>query len=376
MAETHEFMRPKLVGPRFDGHEIPLDVLRDLAALQDLVVEVAKWQFLEDHQERSRSPRGFTDDIQLTLTGLTAGCVELAIGLCVSEATLPGTVPQNVEYFGKARDRIVDAIGAAGQDQPIIGHLPSRALGYFNQIGRSLRDDEAIEFAPANGRPAVRLTTQARRRLVLASAEEYSGEVEIRGVVPEADQRKMSFQVQTRGDGLLTVPFPTQHADTVKAAFNGYRGGVRVRLQGIGRRDARDRLVGIDEVEHIELLHPLDVPAQLDELRNLADGWLDGRGNAPAPAGLDWLARASDEHFPEQTPLPHIYPTPEGGVQLEWSLDPWEAALEVDLTRRQAEWHALDLSTDEDEERSLDLTTTDDWQWLTQRLGQMAGPDA
>ena len=32
----------------------------------------------------------------------------------------------------------------------------------------------------------------------------------------------------------------------------------------------------------------LDVAARIDELKLLADGWLDGRGRAPGPGGLDW----------------------------------------------------------------------------------------
>lgn len=60
-------------------------------------------------------------------------------------------------------------------------------------------------------------------------------------------------------------------------------------------------------------LDPLDVRARLDDLRALSDGWLDGTGVAPPHAGLDWLASAFDRHFPDDLPLPHLYPTPEGG---------------------------------------------------------------
>jgi hypothetical protein len=54
------FVAPRLVGARFDDHTIPLELLKDLAALEELVVAVAKWKFVEQHG-RLRAPKGFTD---------------------------------------------------------------------------------------------------------------------------------------------------------------------------------------------------------------------------------------------------------------------------------------------------------------------------
>ena len=121
----------------------------------------------------------------------------------------------------------------------------------------------------------------------------------------------------------------------------------------------------------------LNIRARLDELRQLTDGWADGMqaaadwgngyGKAPSPAGLDWLAAGFDRHYPDYAPLPFLYPTPEGGVQVEWSLGPQDISLEVNLATGQAWWHRLDLSTDNDAERDLTLDTAG-WQWLVGEL--------
>ncbi len=37
---TIEFMRPRFQGARFEGRCIPLEVLRDLAVLEEMVIEV------------------------------------------------------------------------------------------------------------------------------------------------------------------------------------------------------------------------------------------------------------------------------------------------------------------------------------------------
>lgn len=123
--------------------------------------------------------------------------------------------------------------------------------------------------------------------------------------------------------------------------------------------------------------HPLDVPARLDEFRELKDGWADGMqyagnwgngyGKAPSYAGLDWLSVAFTRYYPEDAPLPFTYPTPEGGVQMEWSLGDQEISLEVNLETGWAWWHRLDMSTDDDEEQDLNLNS-DGWIWLVAEI--------
>ena len=114
-----------------------------------------------------------------------------------------------------------------------------------------------------------------------------------------------------------------------------------------------------------------DFGTQLAELRQIRDGWLEGNGLAPPGSGLDWLADAFDRNYPEDAPLPHLYPTERGGVQAEWSLGPNEATLEVNLETRTGEWHALNMETGTDSERTLNCEEGEDWKWLVDQLGAM-----
>ena len=63
MTENVEFLNPRLVGDRFADHAIPLEVLKDLSALEELIVEVAKWHFLQENSERKRIPKGFAEEV-------------------------------------------------------------------------------------------------------------------------------------------------------------------------------------------------------------------------------------------------------------------------------------------------------------------------
>ena len=59
-----------------------------------------------------------------------------------------------------------------------------------------------------------------------------------------------------------------------------------------------------EEEQTEETAEHVDISAQLDELRLMKNGWLEGEGLAPSHEGLDWLSRVFDDHYPENLPLP------------------------------------------------------------------------
>ena len=371
-----EFLRPRLTGARFEGHAIPLELLKDLAVLEEMIVEVAKWKYLQDHPGRSRSPRGFTEGIELRLTGIEEGSAIPVISLLV--AMLGLLPPENQVYFEHARDAVIDAIGAAETNKSITEYLPEFSLAYFDRMGRGLRDGEAMEFTSGSRPTPAKLTKETRRKLVLASShvKEMTEETTVRGTVPEADQDKMTFQVQLPDGRKIVAPMSTQHLDDVLEAFTGYQSGTRVLLQGVGRFDRNERLRGVDSIEHICILDALDIPARLDELRLLKDGWLEGQGIVPSHGGLDWFEQTFRQNYPDELPLPFLYPTAEGGIQAEWSLGSNEITLVVDLSTHAGRWHALNMGPDSKElEKLLSLDDPGDWGWLVAQIEPMR-PDA
>lgn len=373
MSDPVPFLRPRLVGERFEGGVIPLEILKDLAAVEEMIVEVAKWSYLNDHPERKRSPRGFTGGVSLKITAIDDGSAIPVIGLFLATT---GLLPEQQRvYFEQARDRVIAAISAAEHDQSITAHLPESLLGYFDRVGRGLRDGELIEFNYADPARTARLTKTIRRKLVLASAQvqELSEEVVLRGTVPEFDQEKMTFTMQVTNGPRVSAPVESQHIQTVLEGFNGYRSGVRVSLQGVGRFNRSNRLQSIEAVEHISLLDPNDIAARLDDFRSLRAGWLDGKGSAPTPSGLDWLSASFEAHYPDYLPLPYLYPTAEGGVQAEWSFRPSEISLEVSLDDRRAQWHALNLDDDQETIRELNLQSATDWNWIVATIQALGG---
>ncbi|WP_144778792.1 hypothetical protein [Marinobacter maritimus] len=372
--ERVSFLKPRMAGKRFDDHAIPLEMLKELAVLEEMIVEVAKWHYLSDHPKRERSPRGFTKGISVKLTAIDEGSAMPDMSLFVDQRQL--VTPANQDYFERARDSIIDAIEAAERNTEIKQHLPESLLGYFDKLGRGLRPDEFIDFAPGVVGRSARLNQATRRALRLASSQlqELTEEVSLRGIIPEADQAKLSFELEAIGGLRVSGPISMQHFDTIVKAFNGYRDGLRVSIQGIGLFSRNGQLKSMVEVEHVTLLDECDVGARIDELRLLQNGWLDGKLGKSLDSGqLNWLESRLDSYLSEPLPSPYLYPTAEGGVQLEWSINAYEITLDVDLAAKSGHFHALHMPTEQESELELDLSKDDDWEEVVSMLAKLNG---
>lgn len=367
-----EFLKPKLVGERFQGPAVPLEVLTDFVALQEMLVETAKWKFRQEHPNRERVQRNFAKDIEIQLVGIEEGSAILAIVLSFSSLlpTLfsPENLPENAKYFEQAKTEIVNAIAQSSEGRS--PQLPPNLLSYFDRFGRSLRSGESIEF-PHGERP-VALTPEVRKQLIRAAkVEVWTEELALRAKIYEADQAHDSFEFEMSDGTRAKAPLDDKYRDAVLDAFRGYRDGAFVLIQGVVQRDRSDRLKGFESIEHVTPLDSLDVTLRLEQIAAMQDGWLDGKGRAPAKDKLEWLADAFDANFDSDLPLPYLYPTAEGGVQAEWSLNDWAVTFEIDLDKKAGEYQALNLKDQTCTELQITLAEHDGWSQLNQALKQL-----
>lgn len=364
------FLSPRLIGKRFDEHTVPLEMLKDFSALEEMVIEVAKWKFRQAHPDSKRVQRNFSQGLELHLSQVKEGSAIPAIVLMTAGLLSA----ENAQYFELARIEIVAAIDQAAQDKPPT--LPNHLLSYFDRFGRSLRPGESIVFNGETQNP-VNYTPTLRKRLVqLAQVETWTEEVSLRGRIPAINQDKLGFQLELRDGSKLPAPLTEQHWAAVLEAVSGYRAGMHVLVQGIVKKDRQDHLKAFESVEHISPLDPLDVTLRLAALAELKPGWLDGKGLAPDADHTQWLAAAFEENFDASLPLPHLYPTAEGGIQAEWSLGDWEASLEIDLPAKCANFQALNLVTHALHDEDLLLSNSAGWQQLNAVLQQIDGAAA
>ena len=370
MGTNHkiDIYTPRFVGKRFDDHALPLELMDDIAALQILTIELAKWVYFEENPTRKRVPRGFTDGMEIKLEAVEPGSTLLKIALFVVSSNLFPT--ENIQYFEKASEKLINAIQSAEDNEDATEHLPEVYLSYFNRIGKKLNPDESIEFKPFEATKKARLTKKSRKRLLLAATrnKEYTDEVELRGFVSEMDKSKKTFQIQLFNGNKVTGNFSKQNIETLQLAFNEYESKRLIKIQGIGKYNNSDKLEFIESVDGTEILDELDVTSRIEIISLLKDGWLNGEGIAPQKNLLKWFANSFEHNFSPDLPLPNIYPTPDGNIQAEWVFENQDISLLIDLEAKTSTLSLLNLSTETDVDYTLNLNDISDWESLNKEL--------
>lgn len=197
-------------------------------------------------------------------------------------------------------------------------------------------------------------------------------EVVLEGLIPKINQARMTFQIELANGRKLNAPLNSDLLESAIETLNGYRQGLQSRFSGKGivsRFDGRVlEIISIDSI-----INRLKIDAQLDSLRILKDGWLEGGGNAPPQAGIEWLGSRFKTHFQTKTPLPYLYPTETEGIQAEWSLGLHEISLDMHLDTHLGLWNDLNLDSDVDQERQLNLDEDSNWDWLAKQITDLGG---
>jgi hypothetical protein len=131
-------------------------------------------------------------------------------------------------------------------------------------------------------------------------------------------------------------------------------------------QDCRSESTREVEVEQVEL------PMRLKDFSLLKEGWLDGLGKAPPKEGIQWLSDEWRKFYPDDLPQPYAYPTPEGDVQLEWTLGKWELSAEINLIERNTDFGAVNVVSAASADEKVDLKEKAGWDRLIRLIRSYA----
>jgi hypothetical protein len=209
------------------------------------------------------------------------------------------------------------------------------------------------------------MTPEKRKRLVLAAERVYQKDVELSGVIEEVDWAASTFRLRTP-DGTWNIPMDDSFHP--KARDCGGRERRQITVRGLGAYDSWDKLKKVLWVDSLEVQLNYQIASKLDELASLQDGWYEGAGLGLDAGALAAITEHLVAHYPEDLPLPRIFPTPEGNLLLEWQGD-GDPSLEVFLGERYVEFHMFQPDDSELEQR-LPLRDPADWQEVAALLKQ------
>ena len=405
---TEAYISLRLTGGSFDEHAIPFEFLKGISSFEEMAIALARAKYLQDHPGKN-VPRGLTSGVGLSLATLEVGSAVADIEIVFTRrASFEARCYFNYGCFALTGILAMEEYGDALPDE-----TPRKIVTGLRRIGRGLQGDDVIEITGESLSFPVRLTKGSRlfQRDQLPtssapSAPERTMRLSVSGQVPTADRLTMTFRMQLPDGQIAAAPMNSDYRHLVLEALVGYESGTRLQVDGVGRTNRSEPQFTFNLIDSIEIVHPadsnevidvlalyerggyersailplaetqsiirdstrsdieaaLDITSQLDELRSLEDGWLEGGGMSPPEEGLDWLAQSFERHYPTELPRPYLYPTEEGGVQAEWVFGVIDIEVRIDLSTRRAAYLWLDESTEE--VRELDLADGADWGWL------------
>jgi len=367
------FLAPRLTGSRFEDHTIPVNILEDFTALEELIFELAKKIYLEENPSRKRVPRGFSDGISLKLSGIKEGSSipQIIIASVISSTSLlPTHTNDSFKYIEQARDKVIELIENADKGNTI--HLEQKYLNYFNRIGKNLLDDEAINFSydSSNLQKNATLNKASRKKILLSrdAKLEYSETILVNALIPSIDKKNNSFTLEIE-ENEIQCSLETDFAETIFTAFYEYEKNTLISLKATGIYNYQDKLIRVEDIESMDVLDPFDISVRINQLSKLTDNWYEGIGKSLNKEYLDNFEEAFKSSYNSNLPLPAIFPTIEGNIQLEWASENKEIILEVSLKDFTSSFFFCNHLIDSEEyEENLNLKDENSWNSLNKLI--------
>jgi len=368
MSAEKIFIKPKLEGQRFDDHTLPVNILEDFSAFEELIFELAKKIYLDLNPQRKRVPKGFTENIYLKLSTIEEGSTipQIVIATTISVFATPNISVPNDEYFSyfeKARDKVFELIENANSDKSV--ETESKFLNYFNRIGKNLKEGETIDFLNSDTSTRnVTFSKNTRRKILLSRNEklEYSELIHENVRISAMDKKNQVFYIELK-DNTYECPIIPDFHDTISTAFHEYENKTLISLKATGLFNNQHKLIHIENIESMDILDPFDISVRLNDLLELKDKWYDGvDGKILDQKNTLLFKDYFNTYFNSDLQLPAIFPTLTGNIVLEWKKGTIEISMEIDLSNLNAEIFYFDMENDDhDFQENINLKIVSDW---------------
>lgn len=322
--EYTEFAHLRFRGGRFEtaGVGMPVEMLADLVAYRELLLNIAKAVYRQRNPTRKRIPKRFAEGLGLRLREVRVGS-----RTPVLERPAPtGQLSLGTDEYAEAQGLIESVFGLAESIGDVPAGLPLSAFSPLRGFGRLLDPTESIEiYRPAEGdAPLARYDAKKRLALLglMAGSELRPFESVVRIVGLQSEVQRVTFRIEN-GD-IIDGLYEPELFDDIKAGVAPHGHGDRYLLQGTVLVDSdgtRRALDSIDLLEDIEddLRGFERANRELDNTLELTDGWFDGDGQAVNAEHADIahrvLQRLQDDRHPAPTA---VSATIDGGIRLEW----------------------------------------------------------
>lgn len=311
-------------GERFRGGQLPLGELVRLGAWDRALRSIARDRFIAEHADRQRVRAGFEASFQLCLTSIGEGSAVL-------DVVRVGDDLEGEDEFDEAVAVVDDMVTAMRENRVPPPEISVESYRFLEAALAPLADGEILLFADARHRGALEpdhaqrfgsscppgqadarnSASGLRRDGVSVSAQ--LGEQHIRNQ-PSRTGRKIELPIQA------PIRVPVHRASDPDANVLLWVGGEADFVPGEAPKNfsfTRGAIVSGPPIH-----------SRFEELKSIPNGWLHEESKAPSKARLERAERlvwAIVDRGPFDRPF--IYPTEDGGVQLEWDIPGGRAEL-------------------------------------------------
>lgn len=349
MDDKTEFQL-RYVGTRFDGTRLPVDLLTDLPAFQDLLVAFAKDEWKRLNADYVRVPRGFEKSISFDLVALEPGSAMPKLNWRKenSQVNLPGFSDQLETIVQDSYLHIVKLVDDAANDV-FPSSLSPEHIRALNKFGSKLQPGERIEFlgsADASGK-VIYFDMSRRKDLITKVRETYELKFEGVGILVGAHVSDLSGTISVKTEEHGEISFPLDK-DRIIKEFDGHI-GKNVQFDVIIELDHNNRYRNIIDVHQVGLYDPITAAQtklfeRLTYLSSLSEGWLDGQGRSITLEACDTagffiaLSHQTAEAY-------RLYPSEVGGLLVEFEWEGWDYTVEC-LPGGNLEMYGISLNDD------------------------------
>lgn len=250
---THVFKGGRF--ERADGEPVSLSIeaLPELVAYRTLLVEVSKELWRRDNPDRQRLPAHFEETLDLAITEIRPGSVgtPLVRRAEAAEDQAGLFVPSNL--LDEAADLVADTVEAARTDQPLPGNFPKRALSFFDDYGKTLREDEWCEHRSVRRQRVAEYTPQARANLRRWAVETYEADVDVVGTVTMARVSLPRMGITLDDGREIEAVFDPGVEGIVITALKDHA-TAKVRVRGRAQMSGTGQIQRITSVERVVLM--------------------------------------------------------------------------------------------------------------------------
>lgn len=364
------FFRVILRGGRFDaeGGGLPASMMPHVAAIEDAIIAVARRLYLEANEDRERVPNGFEASMRIALRVFMPGSADNVFGFGPLEVAAKFH-QELLEIRDEAFDAVVLGLDALRTDELI--QLPRIAYEHISRLSQALEEGEvaqlgtqgALDTEQAAIATSIFIDRQLADRIWRAAQRgiEIDQHFVMIGRVRALSDERSTFLIREREDGARRLfLFRPEHRQLLADAQLRSR-NVIVRVAGTQHQDQDGALADIRVAKQIDIVGGPDVEPRLAELRTMQDGWLDGREGRPPARAV--LCAAETLIWRLCTRLaadrPRIFPTPEGGVDLEWP----RVVVTIEMSNGELTFRGTCIDFDEraDLDETLDEDDIIDW---------------